>query len=293
MTFTRTFHKTSLSRKLHDMATGTQTLTSSWWTASDWIDPESIVISISGTGSVEYQWEVGTPASASAGAPIAAGLSTMVGYPGHKCYFRVASGSATLYYAKSSSTTTETVKAGHAYSGNAGGDKAWQLSSMLYVGFDDLTTRAQANPYEFNAYLPTVAAGLGSGSSVASSYLMLRLGQWTIGRTLRVYGLKYATDQSANITSWDTLQNRTKTTAYTDVTLGVSEIVTLDIKAIIQELQGVSGWDTTSPVQLFIKDTGAYVNDQNTLTTIDASRSGTQLVILLTSGLTPVPAEPL
>jgi len=276
------------------MASGSYTLTGTWYTPSDWIDDQNLVFSITGTGTVEYQWEIGLPAGASIGSPIGAGVYSMQGpASGFKCYFRVVSGSATLYYTKSSSTTTETTKAGYAYSGNSGGDKAWALSPLLFVGFDDLTTRAQANPYEFNAYLPTVAAGLSSGASVASSYLMLRLGQWTIGRTLRVYGIKYATDQSANITSWDTLQNRTKTTAYTDVTLGVSEIVTLDIKAIIQELQGVSGWDTTSPVQLFIKDTGAYVNDQNTLTTIDASRSGTQLVILLTSGLTPVPAEPL
>ena len=122
---------------------------------------------------------------------------------------------------------------------------------------------------------------------------MLRLGFRTIGRTLRVYGIKYSTDQSSNITDWDTLQNRTKTTAYTDVTLGVSDIVTLDITAIVEELQAVSGWSTDSPIQLYIEDTGAYVNDQNTLATIDASRSATQVVVLLTSGLTPVPAEPL
>lgn len=276
------------------MASGEYTLTSSWYTPSDWIDDRNIVFTIEGTGVAEYQWEVGLPASASGGAPVAAGSYSMQGpAAGHKCYFRLASGSATLHYTKSSATTTETTKAAYAYSGNAGADEARTVSPLLFVGFDDLTTRAQANPYEFNAYLPTVAAGLGSGDSVASSYLMLRLGQWTIGRTLRVYGIKYSSDQSANITDWDTLQSRTKTTAYTDVTLGVSDIVTLDIKSIIQELQAVSGWSTTSPVQLYIKDTGAYVNDQNTLTTIDASRSGTQIVILLTSGLTPVPAEPL
>lgn len=276
------------------MATGSQALTSSWWTASDWIDSREIVFSITGTGLCEFLWEVGTPASAATGAPVSAGVFAFRGpADGYKCYFRAVSGSATIYYTKSSATTTEATKAGHAYSGNAGADEDFELSTILQVGFDDLSVRAQANPYEFNAYLPTVAAGLSSGDSVASSYLMLRLGQWTIGRTLRVYGIKYSSDQSANITDWDTLQNRTKTTAYTDVTLGVSEIVTLDIKSIIQELQAVSGWSSSSPVQLFIEDTGAYVNDQNTLTTIDASRSGAQVVILLTSGLTPVPAEPL
>jgi hypothetical protein len=276
------------------MATGSQALTSSWWTAADWIDDRDVVFTITGTGAVEYLWEIGTPATAASGAPIAAGSYSMRGpLDGYKVYFKVTSGSATVYYSKSSETTIEFTKAGYGYSGGAGSDEAFALSQVLQVGFDDLTTRTAANPYEFAAYLPTVAAGLASGSSVTSAYAMLRLGQWTIGRTLRIYGIKYATDQSANITDWDTLQNRTKTTAYTDVTLSVSEIVTVNITSIITELQAVSGWDTTSPVQLYVKDTGSYANDLNTLATIDASRSGTQISILLTSGLTPVPAEPL
>lgn len=275
------------------MATGTQTLTTAWWTASDWIDPQLVLVSITGTGAVEFTWETGTPAAAASGAPINAGLSQMQGFPGHKCYFRLASGSATLYYAKSSATTTETSHAGYAYSGNAGADEDFAAATLMPVGFDDLTTRAQANPYEFTGYLPTVGAGLASGDAVDAAYVTLALTYWTQGRTLRVYGIKYSTDQSSNITDWDTLQNRTKTTAYTDVTLGVSDIVTLDITAIVEELQAVSGWSTDSPIQLFIEDTGAYVNDQNTLATIDASRSATQVVVLLTSGLTPVPAEPL
>ena len=276
------------------MASGEHTLTTDWYTPSDWIDDQQIVFTIEGTGVAEYQWEIALPAGASPGAPVVAGTYSMQGPAGgYKCYFRLASGSATLHYAKSSASTTETSHAGYAYSGNAGADEDFTAAELLLVGFDDLTTRAQANPYEFAAYLPTVGAGLASGDAVDSAHVMLRLGFRTIGRTLRVYGIKYSTDQSSNITDWDTLQNRTKTTAYTDVTLGVSDIVTLDITAIVEELQAVSGWSTDSPIQLYIEDTGAYVNDQNTLATIDASRSATQVVVLLTSGLTPVPAEPL
>ncbi len=271
------------------MASGTLSLTSSWWTADDWINAQAIAISITGTGSVEYIWEVGTPAAAASGAPIPAGVYNLYGEPGYKPYFRVTSGSATLYYAKSSATPIETTKSGFAFSGDAGADEDFAASTLLQIGFDDLTTRTGANPYEFASYLPTIGTGLLSTDSVEASYLTLQLQFWTQGRTLRVYGIKYATDQSGSITDWDTLQSRTKTTAYTDKVLGVSDIITLDITAIIEELQAVSGWDDESPVQLYIEDTGAYVNDQNTLAVIDASRTSTQLVILLTSGEAPEP----
>jgi len=274
------------------MAAGTLSLTSSWWTADDWINPAAIAISITGTGAVEYLWEVGTPASAASGAPIPAGVYNLYGEPGYKPYFRVTSGSATLYYAKSSATPVETAKTGFAYSGDAGADEDFTASTLLQVGFDDLTTRAGDNPYEFAAYLPTVAAGLASGDSVSAAYLTLQLQFWTQARTLRAYGVKYATDQSGSITDWDTLQNRTKTTAYTDVTLGVSDIVTLDVTSIINELKAVSGWDGDSPIQLLIEDTGAVATGLNTLCVIDAARQMTQLAILLTSGGSPEPPDP-
>ena len=274
------------------MASGTLSLTSSWWTADDWINAQAIGISITGAGSVEYLWEVGTPAAAASGAPIPAGVYNLYGEPGYKPYFRVTSGSATLYYAKSSATPIETTKSGFAYSGDAGADEDFAASTLLQIGFDDLTTRTGANPYEFQAYLPTVPAGLTSGNTLTAAYLTLQMSFWTQGRTLRVYGIKYAADQSSSITDWDTLQSRTKTTAYTDKVLGVSDIITLEITGIINELKGVSGWDGDSPIQLFIEDTGAYVNDQNTLAVIDVARQSTQLVILLTSGSSPEPPDP-
>jgi hypothetical protein len=105
------------------MATGTLGLTSSWWTADDWVNPIAVFVSITGAGSVECLWEVGTPAAAASGAPIPAGVYNLYGEPGYKPYFRVTSGSATLYYAKSSATPIETTKSGFAYSGDAGADE--------------------------------------------------------------------------------------------------------------------------------------------------------------------------
>lgn len=269
-------------------------LTSSWFTPSTYLDSRLPTVSITGTGAVEFLWSIGTPAGAAAGLPISAGVYQL-GSPteNHSLYFRVTSGSATLYYQTQTAAMMDTAKSGYAYSGNAGADEDFIQSSLLSVGFDDLTTRAQANPYEMAAYLTTAGVGLGASDDVFSAWLTLSTPSVTAGRTFRVYGIKYATDQSANITDWDTLQNRTKTTAYTEFTTLNEGTVALNITSIVEELQGVSGWDSTSPVQLFIEDTGAYSNDQNTLLTIDATKSDTQVAIVLTSGLTPVPAEPL
>jgi hypothetical protein len=275
------------------MATGSLSLTSSWSTPSDWIDPEKIIVSVTGSGIVEFLWEIGTPAAAAAGMPMTAGIYEMEApLRGYSCYFRLASGTVTFAYTRSSVTPVDSAKVGNAFSGDAGADEDFELTEYLQVGFDDLTTRTGANPYEFAAYYTTSATGLLSTDAVDVSYLMLRLGFWTEGRTLRVYGIKYATDQSSSITDWDTLQSRTKTTAYADKVLGVSDIITLEITAIINELKGVSGWDGDSPIQLFIEDTGSAVTDQNTLAVIDVARQSTQLVILLTSGSSPEPPDP-
>jgi hypothetical protein len=194
-----------------------------------------------------------------------------------------------LNYQPASAILFDGTKAGHAYSGGSGSDEDFVQTPAVLFGFDDLTTRAAANPYEFAGYLTTGAIGLASGDAVFSAWLTLLLPIVTSGRSIRVYGIKYATDQSGNITDWDTLQNRTKTTAYTAFTTREEASAAVDITAIIQELQAVSGWDSDSPIQLYIEDTGAFVNDENALSSIIADNEQTSLIITLTSGGSPQP----
>ena len=59
------------------MAFPTQALTSDWWTADDWIDPDSPFFAIIGSGSVEFIWSAAVPASTTAGVSIAAGVYQM------------------------------------------------------------------------------------------------------------------------------------------------------------------------------------------------------------------------
>jgi hypothetical protein len=108
--------------------------------------------------------------------------------------------------------------------------------------------------------------------------------QWVPGRTIRVYGVKYSSDQSANITDWDTLDGRTRTTAYKDATTSTGPFLSFDTLAIIEELQAVSGWGTTSPIQFYLKDTGSFANDIDARAVVDLGSSDTRLAIMLVSG---------
>jgi hypothetical protein len=156
------------------------------------------------------------------------------------------------------------------------------------IGFDDLTTRTGANPYEFRAYLTTPAADLASTADLQYAMLVLRLVQWIPGRTIRVYGIKYSGDQSGNITDWDTLDNRTKTTAYKDAATSTGPFLSFDVLAIVDELLAVSGWGTTSPIQFFVEDTGSALTDADARAIVDLGSADTRLTMMLTSG-EPVP----
>ena len=79
----------------------TESLTSTWWTATDWIDPDLPFISITGTGSVEFIWSAAAPAAAATGIAIAAGVYQL-GSPmtSQRLYLRCTSGTASVQYAQ-------------------------------------------------------------------------------------------------------------------------------------------------------------------------------------------------
>ena len=63
-----------------------------------------------------------------------------------------------------------------------------------------------------------------------------------------------------------------------------------DVTSIIEELQGVSGWGTSSPFQFIIEDTGAAATGLDTRLQIDGRSSiNSRLSILMDDGssLTP------
>ena len=264
-------------------------LDSDWWTATDWSSEEVANFTLTGAGSVEFGWFTAEPAAAAAGAPIEAGQYSLARpLAGQKLYLRVTSGSADIDYSSKDGPSFSSTLSGHAFSGDAGADEDFTQTALPSVGFDDLTTRTGANPYEFQAYLTTIGAGVLSTDSLTIGTLVVRFIQWIPGRTFRVYGIKYATDQSANITDWDTLGNRTKTTAYADATTVTGPFLSWDVLAILEELQAVSGWDGDSPIQFFIEDTGAALTDADARAIIDVGSADTRVAIMLSGG-EPVP----
>lgn len=258
----------------------TDTLTTDWWTAPDWINPDRPAFTLEGDP-CEYTFAAAEPSTAAVGAPITEGLYELTApLTGMLLYLRCPSGTADVYWAERDGLALDTAKIGHAYSGDAGADEDFEATAEPAVGFDDATARSGANPYEFRGYLTTGAGGITAATGLQAVLLVLRLAQWRPGRTLRVYGLEYVTDQSGNITDWDTLDNRTKTTEFAEVTLSTNPVVSLDITDIIAELQQVSGWSGTAPLQFFVEDTGAAVTDVDARAVISGASIETRVPIL-------------
>jgi hypothetical protein len=254
-------------------------LSSTWQSATDWpVNAVWFPVRLTGAGSVEFRFAPLQPSSNAAGIPIEAGTHYL-GTPflGHVPWFRVTSGTATLYYESDSGLPMDVDVVGHAY--DDGTVDTFTQTDLISVGFDDSGSTAT----EYAAYLITAAAaGLSSIAGVYKAALTLSMSSMVSSRTLRVYGLEYASSQASSVTSLTALQGLTKTTAYAEATTSAgARVLVLDITTIIEELQGVGSWSTTSPIQLMIEDTGTAATGLDTLAVIDAGDTTTTKVTIL------------
>ena len=112
-------------------------LSSTWQTADDWPGGlTTFFLRLTGTGSIEYRFSALQPSSNAAGIPIDAGnhfLSTV--FLGNVPWFRVTTGSATLYYENDTGLPMETDVVGHAFDDGTTDD--FVQTSDVYVGFND------------------------------------------------------------------------------------------------------------------------------------------------------------
>jgi len=252
-------------------------LSSTWQTADDWPGGlTTFFLRLTGTGSIEYRFSALQPSSNAAGIPIDAGnhfLSTV--FQGNVPWFRVTTGSATLYYENDTGLPFETDVVGHAFDDGTTDD--FVQTSDVYVGFND--TAAET---EFAGYLITPAAGLSAIAGVYKSSLVLSTLSQVSSRTLRVYGLEYASSQASSVTSLTALQGLTKTAAYADATSNAgASFLAWDITTIIEELQGVGSWSTSSPIQLYIEDTGAAATGLDKRILFDFGNTTTSRIAIL------------
>jgi|GEM_PF-3150597 len=267
-----------------------QALTADWWSPDDLADPDRPYFEILGAGEVEYVWTLATPVAATAGAAIPEGLYNLIApIDGQRIFFRTTSGSADVIYAASVGAPLDVDACGFAWSGDAGADEGWEGPAVQFgVGFDDETVRAGANPYEQAAYLSTVAAGLAAEDSVDNAWLTIPWVCRQAGRTLRIYGLEYNASQFAEIEDWDELEGLTRTAAYVDVTTSGEPYLRVEVTSIIIELQDVTGWDTTSPIQLYVEDTGSELTGENTMADLIVNGRIPRIAIMLTDGTNPI-----
>ena len=254
-------------------------LTSTWSSPTDWpVNAVWFPVRLTGTGSIEFRFAPVQPSSNAAGVPIEAGTHYL-GTPflGHVPWFRVTSGFATLYYESDSGLPMDVDVVGNAY--DDGTVDTFTQTDLIQVGFDDSASTAT----EYAAYLITAAAaGLSAIAGVYKAALTLSMSRMTSSRTLRVYGLEYASSQASSVTSLTALQGLTKTTAYSEATtVAGAQFLVLDITTIVEELQGVSSWGTSSPIQLMIEDTGTAATGLNTLAAIDTGDIATTKVTIL------------
>ena len=260
----------------------TQTITSTWWTADSWAGFQTATFVVSGSGTVAIRWGFTDPPSTAGGGEIGAGAYTMrAPSSGMKLYIRTGTGSVTFWYQEGPGGAFDSTLTKSAYSGNSGADTGVTTLPRAVVGFSD----AGSSTYEYAAYLTTGDSNLASTDTVDSSTAVLAQSARISGRTLRVYGLEYATSQASSVTSLSALQALTKTTAYAEATTNSSGgVVQFDLSSIVAELQGVTSWATTSPIQLYIEDTGTAATGADTTARLFSDSGASLVQIMLTDG---------
>ncbi len=275
------------------MGTGTLTPDSDW---AELTDPDYVnrllTIIVDGTGAVEMLFEVTLPAAGATGWPLVEGTQIFVVPEGKRPYVRLNSGAADVYYPKFDGITCDIVNCGHTYNGDGGSDHDAVLDANIEVGFDDLSVRSGANPYELRGYLITTAAGVAAADTLHAAVLSLRVLRMAASRTVRIYGLKYNASQASSVTDWSALNSLTKTTAFVDIAEPPMDLLQADITAIVEELQAVSGWTTSSPIQLILIDQGSAVTDEDTRFIFSRESQQTNVTILMADGSGPSPPDP-
>lgn len=258
-------------------------LDSDWWTASSWADPETPAFTIQGSGVVEYLWSSAIPLASSQGLPLAAGaykFSTIM--PGQLLWFRVVTGSADIYYLQDVGVQFDLLSCGVAWLGDGGADTGFiGPQQSVTVGFNDNIQPPTTGPYEHAAFLCTNPANINASDSIDNSWLTVPLLAMRPGRVLRFYGLEYSSSQYSSITDLASLQALTKTVSYADFETGPESIIRVDVTSIVVELQFVSGWSSSSPLQFYVEDVGAEETGLNVFSNLWLNSKSARVVTVV------------
>jgi hypothetical protein len=219
-----------------------------WYEVENLDDPTYCFLQLDSTDTVICAFDASEPpATADVGIVLTEGVNALPIPVNKSAWIKLLSGAGSIIYSQFGGILFNPAKAKHAWTSIS--DTDVEQTAIVQVGFDD----SGAEEYTYVSFLETVAAGIASAATIASARLLLQLSKQYSGKQFRVYGVAEPDSVFADIIDYASLASGlTLTTEFADVTIGFSGSESLDITDIVQELVAVSGWDATSPIQLWV-----------------------------------------
>ena len=232
-----------------------------WYQLEDLDDAESVFLYLEGTDPVVCAFGAMEPdATSETGILLSAGVNAIPIPFGKSAWLKLLSGTGTITFSQYGGIASDQSKCAYAYGDGISVDEV-ETNVDIVVGNDDSVT----DQLTYVAFVQTVAGGIAGAATVDSAVLQLRFGRIVPGQVLRIYGVAESSSQFATITDYASLASGLMlTTEFVNVTVNYTGVQTVDITDLLQELVNVSGWDATSPIQLWIGCTSSVVTGQNT-----------------------------
>jgi hypothetical protein len=232
------------------MAMHTETLTvGMWYQIEDLDDPSFVYLYVDSTDTVILAFDAASPSSSSTvGGILTEGWNGIPIPIGKSAWVKLLSGTADVVYSKYDGITIDITKCAYAVTDTVAVDEV-QSNTVPVAGFDATPT----DDLTYVGLIHTVAAGIAAAATIDAASLILTFSRSLAGRQFVVHGIESATSVTAGLTDYASLASGlTLTTASETFTVDYTGRVVIDFAAILQELVGVSGWATTSPIQIWI-----------------------------------------
>lgn len=242
----------------------TQTLTAgAWHEIEDLDDPTFVYLYVDSTDTVILAFDAASPsASSTVGGLLVEGWN---GFPiplGKSAWIKLLSGTGSVIYSKYDGIQLDVTNCAYAVTDTVTIDEV-QANTTPVAGFDTTPT----NQLTYVGLIHSVPAGIAGSATVSAASMVLTFSRSLVGREFVVHGIEAASSITAGLTDYASLAvDPTLTTASETFVVDYTGRVVIDLTAILQELVAVSGWTTSSPIQLRIAP-----SDSMPVTAVDAT----------------------
>jgi len=236
-----------------------------WYQIQNLDDPLFCFLQLDSTNTVICAFDVAEPLSvADVGIVLVEGVNSLPIPPNKSAWIKLISGAGSIIFSQYGGITSDQSKCAFAYTDSVAVDEV-ETAVDVVVGNDDSVSDQLA----YVAFIETVPGNIAGAATVDSAVLQIRFGRIVPGQVLRVYGIAESSSQFATLTDYTSLASGlTLTTEFVDITVNYTGVQEVDITDLLQELVGVSGWDTASPIQLWVGCTSSVVTGEDTTVTI-------------------------